>query len=328
VLPSSVSGPSLLDGELTVNSEGGLEYLAFDCVAMGGRSLSNEVTHIRVERVAAFYAKYERDIANYPDIFEQKKRDTNSSEPFVAPPIVLRAKEHFKAADIGALLEQISCDEHGEYFFSDGRRRTKNDGLIFTPEENNYLMSYDPGALVKWKFLEKNTVDLKVKVPYVWRGSLDLFAGGKGQSDILFARIDMDSAENRSKFDALHSEMRRLSRYRNGFVPSFIVECAWNFATFQWELVQNRPDKHIPNFITVCTDTLRVMMDNVTEDELIAACNVDTAPVIDDYAHSAHSGQQYPMHGGHGQYGNGEEHHHHQNNGNHHHHQQGHHGGY
>merc|ERR1719334_2910229 len=148
-------------------------------------------------------------------------------------------------------------------------------------------MSYDAGSLVKWKFLEKNTVDLKVKQPFVWRGKLDLFAGGKGQSDVLFATVDVNrkGQRGRRQFERLRSEMQRLSGYRGGFVASFIVECAWNFELLQWDLVQNRPDKHIPNFITVCTDTLRVMMDNVTEDELVEACNVmmEERPSMDNY---------------------------------------------
>mmetsp|Transcript_36447 Transcript_36447/g.32160 ORF Transcript_36447/g.32160 Transcript_36447/m.32160 type:complete len:188 (-) Transcript_36447:104-667(-) len=154
-------------------------------------------------------------------------------------------------------------------------------------------MSYDPGALVKWKFLEKNTIDLKVKSPYIFRGKLDLWAGGKGQSSVLFAQVDMNKKENRLQFEMLHDEMKRLSKCRNGFVDSFIVECAWNFKTFEWDLLQNRPDKHIPNFITVCTDTLRVMMDNVTEHELIEACSINV------------NNSNNNMGGGHGGHGGG-----------------------
>merc|ERR1712060_874178 len=84
-------------------------------------------------------------------------------------------------------------------------------------------------------------------------------------------------AENRQKFEALHKEMKVLSDHRHGFVSSFIVECAWNFDRLEWELIQNRPDKDKANFISVCTDTLRVMMDNVTESELCEACK----PIID-----------------------------------------------
>merc|ERR1712228_1132278 len=192
--------------------------------------------------------------------------------PYIAPPIVLRAKKHYKATDINKLLALITKQQNGEYIFNDKQRVTKNDGLIFTPQENNFLMSYDPGALVKWKFLEKNTIDLKVKTPYIWRNRLDLFAGGKGQSDICFASVNMAKIENRNKFEMLLKEMKALSEHRHGFVASFIIECAWNFERLEWELVQNRPDKNIANYITVCTDTLRVMMDNVTENELCEAC--------------------------------------------------------
>ena len=197
------------------------------------------------------------------------------------PPIGLRAKRHWKASEIGSLLKLITMDAEGEYHFEDvsGERRCRNDGLVFTPQENNFMMSYDAGSLVKWKFLDKNTLDLKLKTPYVWRGQLDLYAGGKGQSDVLFATVDMARKGKRKQFEALLAEMQRLSGYRGGFVASFIVECAWNFAELQWDLLQNRPDKHIPNFITVCTDTLRVMMDNVTEQELVEACTELPAPM-------------------------------------------------
>eukprot|EP01084_Bolivina_argentea_P164826 286495_1 len=255
-------GATLLDGELIVNNDALLEYLAFDCIAMKGKSWSNECTSTRIEYVSSFIGEYAAGLKKY---YEKKEQSI--------PPIVLRAKKHWKATDVSSLLQQITrSEECGEYYFENADRKTANDGLIFTPQENNYLMSYDPGALVKWKFLEKNTIDLKVKTPYIWRDELDLYAGGKGNSDIVFAVINMRDKGNRKQFEMLLDEMKRLSSNRCGFVTSFIIECGWNFDTKQWQLIQNRPDKHIPNFITVCTDTLRVMMDNVTKQELIDAC--------------------------------------------------------
>eukprot|EP00485_Elphidium_margaritaceum_P007752 CAMPEP_0202698670 /NCGR_PEP_ID=MMETSP1385-20130828/11916_1 /ASSEMBLY_ACC=CAM_ASM_000861 /TAXON_ID=933848 /ORGANISM="Elphidium margaritaceum" /LENGTH=573 /DNA_ID=CAMNT_0049355433 /DNA_START=98 /DNA_END=1819 /DNA_ORIENTATION=- len=285
---NEVTGPSLLDGELSLNAQQNkLEYIAFDCVAMGGRSCSNECLSTRIEFVKNFIRKYERKLIEYPKIQREKYRNANTPDKVVVdPPLLLTAKRHFKASDIGVLLSQIRRDEHGEYWFDNGRRKTKNDGLIFTPQENNFLMSYDPGALVKWKFLEKNTIDLKLKAPFIFRGGLDLYAGGKGQSDVLFATIDMRQSQNRTQFETLLEEMQRLSSNRHQFVASFIVECAWDFDTNEWQLVQNRPDKHIPNFITVCTDTLRVMMDNVTEKELIEACAASDE-THDSYSQSA-----------------------------------------
>ena len=188
-------------------------------------------------------------------------------------------------------------------------------------------MSYDPGALVKWKFLEKNTIDLKVKTPYIWRGKLDLFAGGKGQSDIAFASVNMEKKENRDKFDELHKEMKALSQHRHGFVSSFIVECAWNFERMEWELIQNRPDKTIPNFITVCTDTLRVMMDNVTEEELCEAClpiHMPDPPSYGGYQDVGYHNTNHNNYGG-NDYQSHQPHYNNHNNGGHH---GGHHGGH
>ena len=102
----------------------------------------------------------------------------------------------------------------------------------------------------------------------------------------------MRNDTNRKQFDLLHGEMKNLSENRNGFVQSFIVECAWNFKTCQWDLIQNRPDKHIPNYITVCTDTLRVMMDNVTEQELIDACSPQHYAASSDYSSNFNMGYQ------------------------------------
>lgn len=137
-------------------------------------------------------------------------------------------------------------------------------------------MSDDRGALIKWKFLEKNTIDLKFKTKDIESGKLGLYAGGKDDNDrridVLFVHIDMSKIENRNKFNLLLNEMKRLNGHGNGNIKSFIVECGWDVKGKQWRLIQNRPDKHIPNFITVCNDTLRVLMDNVTKNELIDAC--------------------------------------------------------
>jgi len=288
---NDVSGATLLDGELIINQQKQLEYLAFDLVGIGGKSYSNNCTSSRIDVIKKFTDKYTLCTREFKQ----------------SPPIIIRRKHHYKSSELKSLLDKITCDEEGEYWFQNEVRRTRNDGLIFTPQENNFLMSYDPGALVKWKFLEKNTIDLKVKTPYIFRNKLDLYAGGKGNSDILFAQIDMKPAENREKFYALLNEMQSLSDCRHGFVNSFIVECAWNFKSNQWQLIQNRPDKHIPNFITVCTDTLRVMTDNVTENELIDACSPTAAaapPTTNHNNYSNHNNQHQHRYNQHNNYNN------------------------
>lgn len=47
-----------------------------------------------------------------------------------------------------------------KYLFRDKNRVSCNDGIIFTPELTDYNMSNDRRALLKWKFLEKNTIGL------------------------------------------------------------------------------------------------------------------------------------------------------------------------
>ena len=80
-----------------------------------------------------------------------------------------------------------------------------------------------------------------------------------------------------NRFEELLSEMKRISK--DGFVESFIVECGWDFDKKEFKMIQNRPDKTKPNFITVCTDTLRVMQDNISKNEIIDQCEQGQAKI-------------------------------------------------
>ena len=218
-----------------------------------------------------------------------------------------------------------------EYIYDDEFRINKNDGLVFTPGSSNYLMLENWGdlPLLKWKYLEKNTIDLKVKLPFIWRDKLHLyteasvdsrhnpnfdtgvlpmnnFGGGKNNKfDVLWGTIDLIKEPNiREKFEQLRKEMENCTTNNLcKFVNEFIIECEWDFRENTWNLIQNRPDKNTPNFITVCSDTLRVMMDNVTMEELQGALDTQGDIVSqrqEQLALMGHSGEGHGGHRGHG----------------------------
>ena len=84
------------------------------------------------------------------------------------------------AFDFSQLQLVEKPDRHGErrrWYVGDPSRDTMSDGLVFTPDDNNFMMNATPFSLLKWKFLSENTIDLKVKSPFVFRDQIRLFAG-------------------------------------------------------------------------------------------------------------------------------------------------------
>ncbi|ETO04770.1 hypothetical protein RFI_32623 [Reticulomyxa filosa] len=207
-------------------------------------------------------------------------------------PIHLICKNHYKVNEDGIdkIYQNIQLFQD-EYIYTEKNettgqiiRQNLNDGLIFTPEECNYLMeaplitsssslssssTFEHGVLMKWKPLGKNTIDLKVKTPFFFRNQLLAFASVNNDVDALFAQSFLSSPQ-RSLFDSLKKQMAdfHFSLHRSSFLHSFIIEFAWDFPSQQWIPLHNRFDKQKPNFIYTCTDTLTVMMDNITHRDL------------------------------------------------------------
>ena len=69
-------------------------------------------------------------------------------------------------AQIHQHWQRISKTPDGAYLYEDAERnlRNHNDGLIFTPVQQPYLMSSD--TLLKWKWPDLQSVDFKVYFPY------------------------------------------------------------------------------------------------------------------------------------------------------------------
>lgn len=236
---------ALLDGEVL---EAQKTYLIYDVIVALGAQVSGERTSRRLSMINKIVHRYRH--------MEDKDRPRK---------LVPMGKRFVPKLDIGGVLSLITRGEqHGTYVYterrSDGMTRTNpNDGLIFTPEHEPYMQAHH--TLLKWKWLELNTVDFKIKTPYVdKRGKLRLYVGGPDGQDIWVRDTNVSYAEWAQYGTMLSNQ------------DSAIVECGYNPLTGNWDIHKLRMDKHRANFITTFTMTLEGMIDNVTAEDLCVAC--------------------------------------------------------
>ncbi|EEH55839.1 uncharacterized protein MICPUCDRAFT_1330, partial [Micromonas pusilla CCMP1545] len=122
------------------------------------------------------------------------------------------------------------------------------DGLIFQPSREKYVVGTLDG-LLKWKFTHLNSVDFRLRVNV--HGGPELFLG-----------LDDDGRAA----DGTRPELRDLD--------GKIVECTWdktgNKNQGAWKYLRIRSDKDTPNFQTVYKHTLRSILDDITDEEIIS----------------------------------------------------------
>eukprot|EP00475_Leptophrys_vorax_P023857 TRINITY_DN32845_c0_g1_i1.p1 TRINITY_DN32845_c0_g1~~TRINITY_DN32845_c0_g1_i1.p1 ORF type:complete len:390 (-),score=85.24 TRINITY_DN32845_c0_g1_i1:144-1292(-) len=150
----------------------------------------------------------------------------------------------------------------GKYLYHDPARKRKNynDGLVFIADEEGFI-SRNKDALLKWKYVEKNTIDFKIKQDKL-TPEVELFAGGYGNSDLMVRRQQISSEE--------------LKRIRDDFdrlrCRELVYECQYDPQSSRWQILHLREDKTDPNFISVVFSTLETMVDNITVDNLKVVC--------------------------------------------------------
>lgn len=156
-----------------------------------------------------------------------------------------------------------------EYEYNDGKRRNKNDGVIFTPEDDDYWCRNVP--LLKWKHLGLNTIDFLTRNPWFDHdGKLMLYstanamperAGQRPESVTVHMRSTLLTPEKRAWFlSSVHGK------------DSAIAEMQYDSKTSSWQPKNFRWDKSTPNFMTTVISTLETIVDNVQPSDLYAAC--------------------------------------------------------
>ena len=142
------------------------------------------------------------------------------------------------------------------------------DGLIFQPSREKYVVGTLDG-LLKWKFTHLNSVDFRLRVNV--HGGPELFVGGDRGIEVgpiaePSAAFELGLDDDGRAADGTRPELRDLD--------GKIVECTWdktgNKNQGAWKYLRIRSDKDTPNFQTVYKHTLRSILDDITDEEIIS----------------------------------------------------------
>ena len=275
---------TLLDGEMVVDDlPDGTQrrrFLVYDCVASLGESL---VTRPFLER----FSKITRDVVDPRGAFLAEAGKSGAYD-FSREPFSVRRKDFTPLAGTAKFVNDFIPQLTHEC-----------DGLIFQPSR----AAYENGTmqtLLKWKFTHLNSVDFLLKVER--GGRPRLFVGGERETLVEVHEPSGAFALRGSHEDAdgLPAGMDPRDVAADGStlrdLDGKIVECAWDksarFAldddeAFReredaeksagssaklgaWRYMRVRSDKDAPNFVTVYKHTLRSILDDITEDEIVA----------------------------------------------------------
>ncbi|KAF2456553.1 mRNA capping enzyme, catalytic domain-containing protein [Lineolata rhizophorae] len=260
--PPNFHDMTLLDGELVLdtypNGDHKLKYLAFDCLAFDGQSLTMKPAHSRIgyltQNVIAPYTK-----------FLQANPQAVKAQPFE-----VQFKQMMGTHRISQLIHQIVPNlKHG------------NDGLIFTCSSTPYVHGSDE-HIIKWKPPHENTVDFKL-----YLGDFPAVDPGDGEPGLvpdydampqLTLMVDHGKRKGYSPYAPLFvtDEEWEAMKRANTKLHGKIIECyqdeqgRWRFKKERDGTPHFRYDKSDSNFVAVVEKIERSIADGVTEDELLA----------------------------------------------------------
>lgn len=243
-------GPSVLDGEIIAEQN---VFLVYDIAAINGNNqIAAKRFSERLQTIAKIINDVRQKIENHPDGGTGR--------------IDLQAKLFVPQREIDRILKKIHVLPNGQHeFYDQGRnRRNKNDGLIFTADDDTYLQNQKENSLLKWKWLEHNTIDFKFIAP-LWQSGdneLQFYCGGYRQQDIMIRKQKV-SDEVRSMLDR---------DFRENNANELVYECQYDRYQSCWNVLHRRADKTDANFVTVVLATMETMVDNVTLEEIKSAC--------------------------------------------------------
>lgn len=164
--------------------------------------------------------------------------------------------------------------QDGERYYSDDRRHHKTDGVIFTPIDEPYKAKTMP-TLFKWKYMDKISLDFKVNTTTRRDGQLAFTCGGKDGYEIDYPLKITDQDYERL--------LRDISRHRD---EVNVIECSYDQWSGNWIYHKLRSDKNRPNHISIVFDTLEVIAQNVSPEELMYRIPLQD-PAHDDWRHQA-----------------------------------------
>lgn len=251
-------------------------YCMFDCAYYDDKSVQPNPLLSRLD----FCSKVKKRVKDYiiakvkqlfpVSEYPQLKTDQDCYEFYIwkHSPLRFETKDFQKAIDMRRILRtiyQFKNEKGFVYVNTEKKLKAKNDGFIFTPEYNDYMMKSNAElCLYKYKWPGLNTVDFHILSPYFdSQQKLMLFChgydgSGQGQrkTDFEFARVSL-SPEERDYV---------LSRVES--VDKAVVECNYERHRGNWVVKHLRTDKHKGNFFSTVLSCMEAMIDNLQPSEL------------------------------------------------------------
>lgn len=237
----------LLDGELYREGEAFL-FAAFDILIYEDEDQTHLGLLARLERAYAF---------------------TRSIEKNPALLLVSSDSSHSKFR----IITKQMAKSYGFYEILDGipNLAHENDGLIFTPVADRYMLNARSRTL-KWKPPHLNTVDfviMKSIFPYTY----DLY-GAIAENQQRPARRTGEGGECLRKFATYYAGADqtevdgKVGEFRYNSEKEVVNMDDYSASRGGWELYKIRTDKNTPNNIKVILDVMDSIKNNISEDQL------------------------------------------------------------
>lgn len=172
------------------------------------------------------------------------------------------------AADMRRILRSVIMFPSDQgYLYINHRKqfKSKNDGFIFTPIDNNYMMSANPDQTIyKYKWPGLNTVDFHIVAPFFdAKQQLILYAHGYDGSGTGTRKVDFELARI-----TLSQENNEYVSKNVENVERAVVECNYDAKAGRWIVKHLRTDKHKGNFFSTVLSCMEAMIDNLQPKEL------------------------------------------------------------
>lgn len=292
-LVGHVLGPgTVLDGELVFNrSFKENVFLVFDVLVWRGTPLVEDDFQLRHDLIRTDI------LPAFEDGIRHASKGNDLGGSTIAPLRLIR-KAFVSSRELSTLLGKMTLQAGEHVFFDTDRRHHRSDGLIFQPNAK-YVFSRH-FQLLKWKWPELRTVDLKVvqeEVELLPLGGTTssvarsewvvyLYCSGPDQVPINCTKRG-DVNVGLGEFDTYRLlgdiENAPPEDKRKGAFSSSIVEVAYDVHEGMWSYVQLRRDKTSPNFIDTVLGVFMEQAEAIHIEELEYALNAAAHGLENDY---------------------------------------------
>jgi hypothetical protein len=278
-------GDTLLDGELILTKgfvaagQAAATFMTFDALWVDGQCYMEQKLSHRLGTIGSCIIKPYR--TRFPPMPPAATATATTMLLTPLPALTIGAKAFHRKHHIkDGILELITSSGHNEYEYNDGKRCNKNDGIIFTPESDEYWCRRVP--LLKWKWNGLNTIDFFTRAPWFdQNGKLQLYSTanalaereGPGQrAQTIMVHVRSTQLTTAKKHFFLRDITEQERKHGGRRIDTAIVEMQYDAGTSSWQPKNFRWDKSAPNFLTTVVATMEAIIDNVTPADLQLVC--------------------------------------------------------